>query len=381
MVLLPKFIDKGVIIVKLTSVSKTALAAMLISGSVVTTPLVANAATEGKEQTVTAQTANGKANVKDDFKVEVANNSDGSKTVEITIPKDEATSDSSASLKNATYTAKTDSNASSAATSNSPVEVDNGNVKGDKKNADIKIELNKEALNNSDLMNDDLNITIKNSKGETIGTISNVTLNELSKVASQQKSDASENASSSSSSSSATSQASSAASSSSSSSNTSAPAASDSSSTNSSSSSAASDSSTSTDPVNSSSAKSSSANGTSTTSTSKAKQSSSSSAAQPATSSNSDESSQPAANNGSGTQNGNNAGSSKASSQSSSNAPSNGSNNGGSGSATDNSGSSGSDNSQLPQTSNDYSIAKAGVGIIGLIGSALAAFGMKKDKH
>lgn len=380
MVLLPKFIDKGVIIVKLTSVSKTALAAMLISGSVVTTPLVANAATEGKEQTVTAQTANGKANVKDDFKVEVANNSDGSKTVEITIPKDEATSDSSASLKNATYTAKTDSNASSAATSNSPVEVDNGNVKGDKKNADIKIELNKEALNNSDLMNDDLNITIKNSKGETIGTISNVTLNELSKVASQQKSDASENASSSSSSSSATSQASSAASSSSSS-NTSAPAASDSSSTNSSSSSAASDSSTSTDPVNSSSAKSSSANGTSTTSTSKAKQSSSSSAAQPATSSNSDESSQPAANNGSGTQNGNNAGSSKASSQSSSNAPSNGSNNGGSGSATDNSGSSGSDNSQLPQTSNDYSIAKAGVGIIGLIGSALAAFGMKKDKH
>lgn len=374
MVLLPKFIDKGVIIVKLTSVSKTALAAMLISGSVVTTPLVANAATEGKEQTVTAQTANGKANVKDDFKVEVANNSDGSKTVEITIPKDEATSDSSASLKNATYTAKTDSNASSAATSNSPVEVDNGNVKGDKKNADIKIELNKEALNNSDLMNDDLNITIKNSKGETIGTISNVTLNELSKVASQQKSDASENASSSSSSSSA-------ASSSSSSSNTSAPAASDSSSTNSSSSSAASDSSTSTDPVNSSSAKSSSANGTSTTSTSKAKQSSSSSAAQPATSSNSDESSQPAANNGSGTQNGNNAGSSKASSQSSSNAPSNGSNNGGSGSATDNSGSSGSDNSQLPQTSNDYSIAKAGVGIIGLIGSALAAFGMKKDKH
>ena len=380
MVLLPKFIDKGVIIVKLTSVSKTALAAMLISGSVVTTPLVANAATEGKEQTVTAQTANGKANVKDDFKVEVANNSDASKTVEITIPKDEATSDSSASLKNATYTAKTDSNASSAATSNSPVEVDNGNVKGDKKNADIKIELNKEALNNSDLMNDDLNITIKNSKGETIGTISNVTLNELSKVASQQKSDASENASSSSSSSSATSQASSAASSSSSS-NTSAPAASDSSSTNSSSSSAASDSSTSTDPVNSSSAKSSSANGTSTTSTSKAKQSSSSSAAQPATSSNSDESSQPAANNGSGTQNGNNAGSSKASSQSSSNAPSNGSNNGGSGSATDNSGSSGSDNSQLPQTSNDYSIAKAGVGIIGLIGSALAAFGMKKDKH
>ena len=360
MILLPKFIDKGVIIVKLTSVSKTALAAMLISGSVVTTPLVANAATEGKEQTVTAQTANGKANVKDDFKVEVANNSDGSKTVEITIPKDEATSDSSASLKNATYTAKTDSNASSAATSNSPVEVDNGNVKGDKKNADIKIELNKEALNNSDLMNDDLNITIKNSKGETIGTISNVTLNELSKVASQQKSDASENASSSSSSSSATSQASSAASSSSSSSNTSAPAASDSSSTNSS---------------------SSSANGTSTTSTSKAKQSSSSSAAQPATSSNSDESSQPAANNGSGTQNGNNAGSSKASSQSSSNAPSNGSNNGGSGSATDNSGSSGSDNSQLPQTSNDYSIAKAGVGIIGLIGSALAAFGMKKDKH
>ena len=229
MVLLPKFIDKGVIIVKLTSVSKTALAAMLISGSVVTTPLVANAATEGKEQTVTAQTANGKANVKDDFKVEVANNSDGSKTVEITIPKDEVTSDSSASLKNATYTAKTDSNASSAATSNSPVEVDNGNVKGNKKNADIKIELNKEALNNSDLMNDDLNITIKNSKGETIGTISNVTLNELSKVASQQKSDASENASSSSSSSSATS-------SSSSSSNTSAPAASDSSSTNSSSS-------------------------------------------------------------------------------------------------------------------------------------------------
>ena len=374
MVLLPKFIDKGVIIVKLTSVSKTALAAMLISGSVVTTPLVANAATEGKEQTVTAQTANGKANVKDDFKVEVANNSDGSKTVEITIPKDEVTSDSSASLKNATYTAKTDSNASSAATSNSPVEVDNGNVKENKKNADIKIELNKEALNNSDLMNDDLNITIKNSKGETIGTISNVTLNELSKVASQQKSDASENASSSSSSSSATS-------SSSSSSNTSAPAASDSSSTNSSSSSATSDSSTSTDPVNSSSAKSSSANGTSTTSTSKAKQSSSSSAAQPATSSNSDESSQPAANNGSGTQNGNNAGSSKASSQSSSNAPSNGSNNGGSGSATDNSGSSGSDNSQLPQTSNDYSIAKAGVGIIGLIGSALAAFGMKKDKH
>ena len=101
------------------------------------------------------------------------------------MPNADVTKDGSQSLNNATFNVKTDSDTDS----DSQTSVSSGDVKqnSDQSNAKFKIDLNKSALDNDQLMNDNLTITVKDSNGHTLGTISNVTANELLKAAQQQK--------------------------------------------------------------------------------------------------------------------------------------------------------------------------------------------------
>ena len=170
---------------KLTSVSKSALAAMLVSGVLAATPVLANADNSSGESDVTVQTAKGKAKLNDDLRISVKNNDDGTKTISITVPNTDITKDGSQSLNNATFNVKTDSDTDS----DSQTSVSSGDVKqnSDQSNAKFKIDLNKSALDNDQLMNDNLTITVRDSNGQTLGTISNVTANELLKAAQQQK--------------------------------------------------------------------------------------------------------------------------------------------------------------------------------------------------
>lgn len=182
---MPKFIERRLTKLKLTSVSKSALAAMLVSGVLATTPVLANADSSSGESDVTVQTTKGKAKLNDDLKISVKNNDDGTKTISITVPNADVTKDGSQSLNNATFNVKTDSDTDS----DSQTSVSSGDVKqnSDQSNAKFKIDLNKSALDNDQLMNDNLTITVKDSNGHTLGTISNVTANELLKAAQQQK--------------------------------------------------------------------------------------------------------------------------------------------------------------------------------------------------
>lgn len=182
---MPKFIERRLTKLKLTSVSKSALAAMLVSGVLAATPVLANADSSSGESDVTVQTTKGKAKLNDDLRISVKNNDDGTKTISITVPNADITKDGSQSLNNATFNVKTDSDTDS----DSQTSVSSGDVKqnSDQSNAKFKIDLNKSALDNDQLMNDNLTITVRDSNGQTLGTISNVTANELLKAAQQQK--------------------------------------------------------------------------------------------------------------------------------------------------------------------------------------------------
>lgn len=171
---------------KLTSVSKSALAAMLVSGVLVTTPMLASADNSSGESDVTIQTTKGKAKLNDDLKVSVKNNDDGTKTISITVPNADITKDGSQSLNKASFNVKTDSDTDN----DSQTNVSSGDVKqtSDLNNAKFKIDLNKSALENDQLMNDNLTITVTDHDGHTLGTISNVTANELLKAAESQNS-------------------------------------------------------------------------------------------------------------------------------------------------------------------------------------------------
>lgn len=172
---------------KLTSVSKSALAAMLVSGVLVASPVLASADSASDASNVTIQTTKGKAKINDDLKISVKDNDDGTKTISITVPNGDVTKDGSSSLNDASYDVKTDGDDDNSG--NSQTNVSSGDVKktDDQNNAKFKIDLNKSALDNDQLMNDNLTITVKDSSGKTLGTISGVTANDLLKAAQQQK--------------------------------------------------------------------------------------------------------------------------------------------------------------------------------------------------
>lgn len=173
---------------KLTSVSKSVLASMLIGSSIGLAPVVASADSTNS-QSIVAQTAQGKTDINTNFKISVSDNSDGSKTVTMVIPKDEASNNPGRLNNDASYSVKNTDDADKP--EDGSIEIDGGSVKTDKDNAKIKIDLDKSALANDQLMNKDLTITIKDSDGKTVGTISNITVKDLMEIASHQQTDSS----------------------------------------------------------------------------------------------------------------------------------------------------------------------------------------------
>ena len=149
---------------KINSLSKAVLTAMLISGTLATTtPIHAAAETPSAVTEVNTQQTTGA-----DVQATIVTNDDGTKTVKVTIPADQVV-DSSA--KNGTFTATTNDDTTA--------EVDSGSVKQTKNKIKFNVELNKDALSNEKLLTEDLTITISDSKGNEIGKISELTLQDL----------------------------------------------------------------------------------------------------------------------------------------------------------------------------------------------------------
>lgn len=148
---------------------------MLIAGSLASAPLVATADSSSDPVTVTTDQGDNK-----NISVTVKDNGDGSKTVSVTMPKNQVIGD--ADSKGNSFTAKTDPSR------DSKTDVDKGKVtvKGD--NAKFNLELDSSAINNTDLMNMPLQIDISDAQGKHIGKISNVTLNQLLKQAQKEQS-------------------------------------------------------------------------------------------------------------------------------------------------------------------------------------------------
>ena len=162
---------------KFTSMSKAALAAMLVAGTLAASPVLANADSSSDPVTVTTDQGNHQK-----VSVSVKNNDDGSKTVTVTMPKDQVVGH--ADSKGNTFTAKTDPD------SDNKTNVDTGKVSVNGDNAKFKIELDQSAVENGDLMDTPLQIDITDNQGHHVGKISNVTLNQLIQQANKQKADA-----------------------------------------------------------------------------------------------------------------------------------------------------------------------------------------------
>lgn len=149
---------------KINSLSKAVLTAMLVSGTLATaTPIHASSDTPSAVQTVKTQQTNDA-----DVQATIVTNDDGTKTVKVTIPADQVVD---ASAKNGTFTATTNDDTTT--------EVDSGSVKQTKNKIKFNVELNKDALSNEKLLTEDLTITIADSKGNEIGKISELTLQDL----------------------------------------------------------------------------------------------------------------------------------------------------------------------------------------------------------
>lgn len=331
---------------KINSLSKAVLTAMLVSGTLATTtPIHAAAETPSAVTEVNTQQTKGA-----DVQATIVTNDDGTKTVKVTIPADQVVD---GSAKGGTFTATTNDDATA--------EVDSGSVKQSKNKVKFNIELNKDALSNQKLLTEDLTITLADSKGNEIGKITDVTLQDLLV--------SSEDGVSESSSSKASSQSTNDSSTSSKAESTSAK--SESSDTKASSS-AQSDS----DKTTGGLAASTSESGSQAESSSMTALAPDTPANDTATSTaDSSSTSSPAtADSGSAT---NASSSSSSASSDSSSAPSSSSS---SNSAATASSTGAADNGTLPQTSNDRNegVVQSGVGIFGLISAAAAALGLRK---
>lgn len=149
---------------KINSLSKAVLTAMLVSGTLATTtPIHAAAETPSAVTEVNTQQTKGA-----DVQATIVTNDDGTKTVKVTLPADQVVD---GSAKGGTFTATTNDDATA--------EVDSGSVKQSKNKVKFNIELNKDALSNQKLLTEDLTITLADSKGNEIGKITDVTLQDL----------------------------------------------------------------------------------------------------------------------------------------------------------------------------------------------------------
>ncbi len=149
---------------KINLLSKAVLTTMLVSGTLAAaTPIHASSDTPSAVQTVKTQQTNDA-----DVQATIVTNDDGTKTVKVTIPADQVVD---ASAKNGTFTATTNDDTTA--------EVDSGSVKQTKNKIKFNVELNKDALSNEKLLTEDLTITISDSKGNEIGKISELTLQDL----------------------------------------------------------------------------------------------------------------------------------------------------------------------------------------------------------
>lgn len=137
---------------------------MLVSGTLATTtPIHAAAETPSAVTEVNTQQTKGA-----DVQATIVTNDDGTKTVKVTIPADQVVD---GSAKGGTFTATTNDD--------TDAEVDSGSVKQSKNKVKFNIELNKDALSNQKLLTEDLTITLADSKGNEIGKISELTLQDL----------------------------------------------------------------------------------------------------------------------------------------------------------------------------------------------------------
>jgi len=151
-------------LLKINSLSKAVLTAMLVSGTLATTtPIHAAAETPSAVTEVNTQQTKGA-----DVQATIVTNDDGTKTVKVTIPADQVVD---GSAKGGTFTATTNDD--------TDAEVDSGSVKQSKNKVKFNIELNKDALSNQKLLTEDLTITLADSKGNEIGKISELTLQDL----------------------------------------------------------------------------------------------------------------------------------------------------------------------------------------------------------
>lgn len=149
---------------KINSLSKAVLTAMLVSGTLATTtPIHAAAETPSAVTEVNTQQTKGA-----DVQATIVTNDDGTKTVKVTLPADQVVD---GSAKGGTFTATTNDD--------TDAEVDSGSVKQSKNKVKFNIELNKDALSNQKLLTEDLTITLADSKGNEIGKITDVTLQDL----------------------------------------------------------------------------------------------------------------------------------------------------------------------------------------------------------
>lgn len=149
---------------KINLLSKAVLTAMLVSGTLATTtPIHAAAETPSAVTEVNTQQTKGA-----DVQATIVTNDDGTKTVKVTIPADQVVD---GSAKGGTFTATTNDD--------TDAEVDSGSVKQSKNKVKFNIELNKDALSNQKLLTEDLTITLADSKGNEIGKITDVTLQDL----------------------------------------------------------------------------------------------------------------------------------------------------------------------------------------------------------
>lgn len=320
---------------------------MLVSGTLATTtPIHAAAETPSAVTEVNTQQTKGA-----DVQATIVTNDDGTKTVKVTIPADQVVD---GSAKGGTFTATTNDDATA--------EVDSGSVKQTKNKIKFNVELNKDALSNEKLLTEDLTITISDSKGNEIGKISELTLQDLLASSEDGVSESSSSTAESSSQS-----------------------AKDESSTSSFKAESSSAKNESSDAKISSSAESSSdkaSSASSNTSESGSKAESSSTAAlAPDTPANDTATS--TADAGS-TANANSSSASSAANSASSSAPSSSSSAPSSSSSSDsaaNASSTGTaDSGTLPQTGNDRNdgVVQSGVGIFGLVSAAAAALGLRK---
>lgn len=332
---------------KINSLSKAVLTAMLVSGTLATaTPIHASSDTPSAVQTVKTQQTNDA-----DVQATIVTNDDGTKTVKVTIPADQVVN---ASAKNGTFTATTNDDTTA--------EVDSGSVKQTKNKIKFNVELNKDALSNEKLLTEDLTITISDSKGNEIGKISELTLQDL--LASSEDGVSESSSSTAESSSQSTKEESST---------------SNSKAESSSAKNESSDAKTSSS-AESSSDKASSASSNTSESGSKAESSSTTALAPDAPANDTATSTADAGS----TANANSSSASSAANSASSSAPSSSSSAPSSSSSSDsaaNASSTGTaDSGTLPQTGNDRNdgVVQSGVGIFGLVSAAAAALGLRK---